>query len=61
MEVEEHGWTLVPPGKKYWKALCPCADKHYKTIKLTPSGSDYVKNLAGWFRRQSCWEGREAP
>jgi|GEM_PF-4907076 len=52
-EAEEHGWTFLLSS--YWKGRCSCPEKHYKTVVQTPSGSKYAKNLAHWFRRQSCW------
>lgn len=53
--AEEHGWR-VEKGSKYFKLYCPCADMHKKTVKLTPSGGDYHKNLLSWFNRQGCWK-----
>ncbi len=45
--------------KKYYKMYCPCADKHFKTVKLTPSGANYLKDLLGQLRRATCWEEQE--
>jgi hypothetical protein len=37
---------------------CPCPEKHFKTVKLTPSGANYLKDLLGQLRRATCWEER---
>ena len=56
-EAEAHRWTVIP-GKTYWKAKCPCGRHANWSIKLTPSGANYVTDLSKWFRRQGCW-GRD--
>ncbi len=53
-EAEEKGWR-VERGKKYYKMWCPCG-KHWKTMKLTPSDPNYVRNLLGQLRRATCWD-----
>jgi hypothetical protein len=53
-EAEAHRWKVIP-GKTYWKAKCPCGQHANWSIKLTPSGANYVKDLSKWFGRQSCW------
>ncbi len=55
VEVEQHGWR-AERDRGYFKTYCPCADKHMKTVKLSPSGASYVLNLRKWFHRQTCWE-----
>ncbi len=35
---------------------CPCPDMHLKTVHLTPSDPNYVRNLVGQLRRATCWE-----
>ncbi len=52
-EAEGHGWAFAL-GSKYWKGRCSCGE-HLKWVKSTPSGNDYAKNLAHWFKRQPCW------
>lgn len=52
--ILEHGWT-EHTRNGYRKFRCPCG-RHRKTVRLSPSDPNYVKNLMGWFRRQSCWE-----
>ena len=54
-DVEAHGWRIMK-GKQYFKAYCPCADQHLKTIHLSPSGSMYLTNTRKWFERQPCWK-----
>lgn len=55
--LEEQGWAVVK-GRKYYKVKCPphCVDKHLRTVKLTPSDPNYLKNLRGWLRRSGCWK-----
>lgn len=56
-EAEDAGWVVVVPKKGYWKLRCECAEKHYRTIKSTPSGSNYAKNLQKWLQGRECWKG----
>jgi hypothetical protein len=55
--LERQGW-IVEKGRKYYKAKCwpPCVNRCYKTVKLTPSDPNYLRNLRGWFKRSGCWE-----
>ena len=53
-EAEGKGWR-VERGKKYYKMWCPCG-KHMKTMKLTHSDPNYVRNLLGQLRRATCWD-----
>jgi len=32
---------------------------HRKTVHLTPSDPNYVRNLRQWLERQSCWNGEK--
>lgn len=57
-EAEDKGWR-VEKGK-YWKLLCPNSCKCMKTVKLTPSGANYLTNLRGQLKRATCWDGGEA-
>lgn len=52
---ERQGWR-VEKGKKYFKIWCPCADKHWSTVKLTPSDPRYPLNLRKKLLRETCWE-----
>lgn len=54
-EAEGQGWR-VEKGRKYFKMWCSCPQKHKKTVKLTPSDSNYKRNLMGELRRATCWE-----
>jgi hypothetical protein len=56
VEFHEHGWRIIDPPT-YYKALCPCAQKHKTTVHLTPSDPNYVLNKQKWLRRQSCYQG----
>jgi hypothetical protein len=53
-EASDKGWR-VERGKRYYKMWCPCG-KHMKTVKLTPSDPNYVRNLLGQLRRATCWD-----
>jgi len=58
-EAERKNWR-VERGKRYWKMYCPCPEKHKKSMSLTPSNPNYVKNLLGQLIRATCWkEGGE--
>lgn len=57
--MEVQGWR-VEKGSKYFKTFCPCG-LHKKTVHLTPSGGGYLRNLVGWLRRETCWEGERRP
>jgi hypothetical protein len=52
---EAQGWT-VTRGKGYFKMKCPCEEKHLKTVRLSPSGANYKKNLISLLVRETCWE-----
>lgn len=52
--AEGQGWT-VTKGRKYFKMLCGCADKHMKTVHLSPSNPHYLRNLIGQLGRATCW------
>jgi hypothetical protein len=36
---------------------CLCPAKHMKTVHLTPSDPNYVRNLLGQLKRATCWKG----
>ncbi|CAL9380650.1 hypothetical protein [Nocardiopsis dassonvillei] len=55
--AEVRQWR-VERRRKYDKMYCPCPEKHFKTVKLTPSGANYLKDLLGQLRRATCWEER---
>lgn len=54
-EAERKGWR-VDKGKKYFKMWCPCAAKHLKTVKISPSDPNYKQQLLGQLGRATCWE-----
>jgi hypothetical protein len=54
--AENQGWR-VSKGKRYYKMWCPCPLKHMKTVHLTPSDPNYVRNLLAQLRRRTCWKG----
>lgn len=51
--AERQGWTVTKGT--YFKMRCPCPSKHMKTVHLSPSSSNYLKNLVGQLRRATCW------
>jgi len=51
-EFHEVGWKIESPGR-YYKAKCPCGD-HMRSIHISPSDPNYVKNALHWLRRQPC-------
>lgn len=53
-DAEAQEWE-VSKGKKYYKMKCPCGT-HMKTIHLTPSDPNYLRNARGWLRRETCWK-----
>lgn len=55
-DLESQGWRVIK-GSRYLTALCPCPEKHRKTIHLTPSNPRYLINLRGQLRRATCWKG----
>lgn len=54
-EAEQRGWRITR-GKGYFRCLCPCADKHWVRVVLTPSGSRTLLNTRKDFERCSCWK-----
>lgn len=52
--AEAQRWTVIK-ARKYFKMRCPCADKHAKTVHLSPSDPKYLQNLVGQLKRATCW------
>ena len=57
-EAEDKDWR-VKKGSKYFKMLCPNKCQCFKTVKLTPSDPNYLRNLQGQLRRAACWDSEE--
>ncbi|MFI5844938.1 hypothetical protein ACIA8K_35085 [Catenuloplanes sp. NPDC051500] len=55
-QAEVKDWTITGGGDKYFKMKCPCPKKCMKTVHLSPSGANYLRNLLGQLRRATCWE-----
>lgn len=55
----EQGWRIGRDGG-YWKMWCPCEDKHWKTVKLTPSNRFYKKNLLKKLENSTCWKKEQS-
>lgn len=56
-EAESQKW-VVSKAKKYFKMRCPCDEKHSKTVHLSPSDPNYLRNLIGHLLRTTCWKER---
>ena len=52
-EFNDAGWKIIDPPK-YYKVRCPCGD-HQRTVHLSPSNPNYVKDVLGWLYRQPCY------
>lgn len=52
-EAEAKEWRVIKG--RYFKMYCPCEGKHIKTVRLTPSGSNYKRNLLAELKRSTCW------
>lgn len=57
-EAWDQGWRITR-DKRYWKLWCPCEIEHFKTVKLTPSGPRYKKNLLSKLGNSTCWNGEQ--
>ncbi|GAB3054345.1 hypothetical protein GCM10027079_21090 [Sediminivirga luteola] len=57
-EFHEAGWRIENPKRKYYRVKCPCGE-HKKSVHISPSDPNYVKNTLSWLYRQPCYqEGR---
>lgn len=54
-EAEAKGWR-VSRDNRYFKCLCPCAEKHWVKVVLSPSSSRSLINTRKEFERKSCWK-----
>ncbi len=57
-EAEGKKWR-IRKGRKYCKMLCPNKCRCLKTVKLTPSDPNYLRNLLGQLGRATCWNKEE--
>lgn len=55
LRFDDQGWRIDNPPK-YYKAYCPCSEKHKHTIHLSPSNPNYGKDLLRWLQRQPCYD-----
>jgi hypothetical protein len=53
--AERKKWR-VEKGRKYFKMKCPCYLKHLKTVHISPSDPNYLRNLIGYLERETCWK-----
>lgn len=53
--AELQGWRVTKRPNRYFKIYCGCADKHMKTVHITP-GKGYRRNLEAWLKRETCWK-----
>jgi hypothetical protein len=51
LELDDAGWRIKKDGR-YYKALCPCDDKHSAVIHLTPS-NPYHRNIKRTYLRNT--------
>jgi hypothetical protein len=58
-EAEAKGWRVVQGGDQQFKMYCPNPCRCIKTVRRTPSGSRYEKNLRMQLRARTCWGGGE--
>lgn len=56
-EAEEQGWRITK-RRKYFMMWCPCADKHHKTVKLSPSNPNCERELRNELKPRTCWKER---
>lgn len=56
-EYADARWR-IERAKGYYRVYCPCG-KHMRSIHLSPSDPNYVKNALGWLYRQPCYEGSD--
>lgn len=52
---EHQGWRVEKRPRGYFKMYCPYADKHFKTVHITPNKA-YLRDLLKWLKRETCWE-----
>lgn len=57
--AENAGWRVETPKKGKFKLKCPCPEKHYRTVALTPSSGYYPDHLLDWLQGKECWRGQE--
>lgn len=53
-EAEANGW-LVIRDEGYYKCLCPCDEKNWVSVPLTPSSQRTLMNKRKDFERSACW------
>lgn len=55
-EFDRASWR-IEGRRKYYKVWCPCG-AHDRMVHMTPSSSNYAKNVRRWLSRQTCypWE-----
>lgn len=58
VEFDAAGWRVIDPPK-YYKVYCPCAEKHKRTVHLTPSSRNYILDTQSWLHRQPCYKDRK--
>jgi hypothetical protein len=51
--LESKGWRIEK--RKYFWVRCAEGCRCMKTVHLTPSDPNYLRNLQQWVRRCPCW------
>lgn len=59
-DAEARAWSVLR-DQGYFKCYCPCADRHYVGVKLTPSSSRSLINTRKQFERLPCWDNPATP
>jgi hypothetical protein len=54
-EAERRNWRISKDGG-YFKCLCPCADRHWVSVVLTPGKQRTLINTRKNFERTKCWK-----
>lgn len=52
--AEDNGWR-VEKGGRYFKCLCPCSEKHWVKVVLTPSSGRTLANVRAQFAKCASW------
>jgi hypothetical protein len=52
--LDDQGWRIKNPPT-YYRAFCPCPEKHQTGIHLTPSNPHYAKDMLRYLERATCF------
>ena len=57
-EADAKGWRVEQGGDGQFKMYCPNPCLCKKTVRATPTGSRYERNLRQQLKAYTCWEDR---